>query len=264
MIPLVFVTTILICSARACFAQPELAFQDGGPDWAEQYTYLPQEHFSIKAIEGQVQENLRELRSHRLAKLVIASDRQDLLNLRRGKGMADYSYAAWASVFTERVRARQPLAMALKIGDRVAFMYRDAMGVSTEHVLGTKDAFVVRGRHQTARIVHITFTRVPYGWDGLVFTLFFLEYPGNLSESVAMDLAKSLRTATGVLERMIVVVRRDAWFIDSEEFPIFSPFATPSKPVTLDEYLRTPTIVCGSRGDTITCRKQNYTLGYSR
>jgi hypothetical protein len=263
MIMIFLVLLMMIRPSSECLARGELVFEDAASGRAERYIYLPSELFSVSAIRGEILENLRALQPYHLAKIVIAADKQDLLYLRRGKAMADYSYDLWAAVFRERIGDRKPLAMALKIGENVAFRYRDAAGISKETSLHGENPFVVHGQHGIARILHVSFSRVPYGTSGLRFTVFFLEHTGALSESAAQSFATSLQRDIFMSEQTLVLVRRDAWFIENEEFPIFYPFGQVDRSPTLHEYVCTPTFIC-SGGSGNRCRLQDHILGECR
>lgn len=253
------VLSLLGCPVRS--AQPSVVYQDAGSDWAERYIQIPREQFSATVVRELVMENLRAFRSHRLVKIVIAADRQDILYMRRGKAMADYSYELWSAVLARRLKTRQPLAMALKIDGNVTVRYRDAAGISTESVLAGEDAFVVRGSHSDAKILHVSFSRVPYGRDGLVIVYFFVEVAGSASESTARAVARVLLRAPGIRERTLTIVRGDRWFIENEAFPVFYPFGEPEEPPSVADYVCAPTIICGNDEGEVACRQQGYLFG---
>ncbi len=241
-----------------------LVYEDSGPDWAERYIEVPPRWFSEKRVRDLVADSLRPMQARRLVKIVVASDRQDLLNMRRGKALADFSYHLWTDVLEERLRARQPLAMALKVGDNAAFRYRDEAGRTTEGLVFGSNPFAVRGPSGDARILHLSFSRVPYGEGTTVHAMFFLETTAALLEPVAEDLALRLKRAVGIVENTITLLRRDSWFIENEAFPIFYPFGKPDTTPTLRDYVCTPTLICADRAGDPKCRPQEYRLGKCR
>jgi hypothetical protein len=258
-----FMLTALLISP-AYPADLEVVFQDSGPDWAERYIQVPVEQFSANRVRDVILNNLQSLQTHRLVKVVVATDRQDILHMRRGKSMADYSYQLWVNVLEERLRKVNPIAVALKIDGNAAFRFRNSTGTSTETALYGDSPFLVHGPTENAKILHVSFSRVLSGEGSVVQASFFLESLSPLSGPGPGNLALRLKRAVGISQQTVTIIRGDSWFIENEGFPIFYPFGSSHTPPTLQNYLCTPTVVCSDGEGELKCRTQKYRFGECR
>jgi len=222
---------------------------------------MPQAQFSAEQVQAVIREKLRSLQRYSLVKLVLAAERQDILNLRKGKAMADFSYRLWSEVLSERTVHRRPLAVALKINGNLGFRFRDETGASGENVLCGENPFVIDSDKGRAKILHVNFSRIPRDHSSVVYISFFVEAPSPVSMADAKTYARGLKSKVQLKARILTIVRSDSWFIENEGFPVFYPFGRASTPPTLTSYICSPTIVCADTGNQFDCHAQEYRFG---
>lgn len=252
LVPLMSVTAI---------ADITVVYQDSGSQWTELYIQMPQEQMSAKRVRDLISDKLHSLQSYGIVKLVLASDRQDILHMRKGKAMADYSYDLWAEVLLERTAKLRPIAVALKINGDVGLRFRDEAGISSESVLCGGNPFLIASGIGNGKILHINFSRIPRNGSSAEYVSFFLEVPSPVSTAAAKAYALELKRSVKTDAHVLSIVRSDSWFIANESFPVFYPFMGSTKAPTLSSYLCSRTVVCAEIGGEVDCRVQEYRFG---
>lgn len=252
----------VLASVAASSSEQVVTFEDSGVEWAERYVRIPLAEFSTARVHDLVLTHLRAFERQKVVKIAIATNSPDLLEIRRGKGMADYWYQLWADVLAERQLRRGPLAVAIKIKGGAIVKIRDGKGVSMETVLYGKNPLVSVGAAGRAEILHLGFTKVPQGGKKQVHVFFFLKTEARLSIPQAESVVRALGQTVRIQEKLFVVLREDAWFIEDELFPVSDPFGQVASPPTVDQYVCTPTVVCMSQHNRRPeCRHAGYLFG---
>jgi len=251
--------------ARAAHCSSTLVFEDSGEDWAECYVHVSVADFAVPFVQEVALRYLREFEKKRIVKVVIGVDRDELLYMRRGKAMADYSYQRWAAKLSERMHNRTPLAEALSINGSSILRIRHANGEFSEVPLKGQSPLQVVTEGGSANLLHVAFRKLPYGQKGFVTVTVFFRTDAGLTLAMAQEIARRVNRSIGIDEKLLILFREDSWFIEDEEFPIVNGFEPPQAPPPADEYICTPTIVCsGSTGGGPACRFSDYRFGICR
>jgi hypothetical protein len=257
---------VLFVSVLACgdvsASEQVVAFEDSGAEWAERYVRIPLVEFSSAHVRDLVLAHLQAFERQKVVKIAIATNSPDLLEIRRGKGMADYSYQLWAEILAERQRRRGPLAVAIKIKGDAVVKIRDGNGASTETVLYGRNPLVSLGPGGWAETLHVGFSKVPQGRKMEVHVFLFVKTEVRLSIPQAENVVRALGQTVGVREKLFVVLREDDWFIENEFFPVSDPFGELATPPTPAQYVCIPTAVCLKQNNRRPeCRHQGYLFG---
>lgn len=247
--------------ASVCIAQ-DIVFEDSGPEWLERYIAVPSARFVPETVEELATEQLKGSENRHLVKIVIGTRRGDLLQMRKGKAAADFSYQYWANTTMESLPQRGSLALLMSIKGNVALKTYDARSASlSEKILRGTAPLDVATDERRAVIVHVSFSRVPFAGRMDPTITFFLQVSEALSLPQASRLAVALRTKVSLPARILVVLRRDAWFLEDETFPLFEPFQAITSLPSLQQYVCSPTIVCGFGEEGASCHLKEYTFG---
>jgi hypothetical protein len=258
---LVFLAALTTAQAAAA---PSVVYEDSGKDWAERYIMLNPFDFSLRAVQDIANENLNEFDEKRIVKVVIGIDRDDLLYMRKGTTVSDYSFQRWAELFSERIREQKPMAVVLSINGNALLRFRDPTGQFRELVLKGSYPLLLAGAKQSLQLVHVGFEKVPFDGGSLVQIVMFVtsaEEPSVANvQASAVVIGRSVSNRDGVL----LIFRNDSWFIDNERFPPMNVSSNSSAPPPLNWYVCSPTVVCKYAASSVSCRRQEYSLGTCR
>ena len=132
---LAFFVLLTAFTTTVTAATPSVVYEDSGKDWAERYTLLNPSEFSLRAVQDIANRSLNEFDKKRIVKIVIGVDQNDLLYMRKGTTVSDYSYQRWVELFWERIREQKPMAVILSINGNAVLRFRDPTGQFREQVL---------------------------------------------------------------------------------------------------------------------------------
>jgi len=141
-----------------------------------------------------------------------------------------------------------PVGRIVALGRNAVAEFRDGHGTVTRNVLAGSDPLDVETPNGQFSLLHFTFRSIPLarekGWP----------VPESLDVFAKTDRPldpASGKALVGVLHGLLpfreitLLVRNDTWFLDVSGYPLEYPFQAKHAPPTKDEFVESPTLLCG-------------------
>jgi hypothetical protein len=179
-------------------------------------------------------------------------------NLLYGTPTTDMSYDMWASQYKygmshlKDVKAKR----IIRMGDDAVLQSYDAGHFSEDVTSGTNPT-LMRIAGVNFRMLEVRITpavRLPNS-RAIRPTMIAVYLQGtplppvSVARSLSQDIARRISVSS-----LFVDIRSDTWFIDDPDFPIWCPFAPPSRPPDTAHYLYGAQVFCKVAQGRVSCR----------
>lgn len=247
----------LFASIRGGSAQ-EVVFSRSSPTIEERGVVVPLERFNVASLEALARGFVAEMSSKKLARLTIASNKDDLsLSLRQRSLQPSYESCA------EEIRSwkvpRVPIAQVLIVGGSAKLSYRDKSGLTERHLGGASNPpMLTEGKTRFEILGFFLNEPGPASKPtDYVLTMYLRETPA-LSISAGVSVSKRIFQLTGV-NMLQTVVRRNTFFPENLHFPCIYPFQVEEKLPTKSTFETAPNYFCVvDSGREVECSGSNF------
>jgi hypothetical protein len=181
-----------------------------------------------------------------LQKIDIFTDRGEARRYGAGKGRTDLTYYDWRHFFDTHHDIEGAFAEGIAIGSNSVLRFRDFDGTLQRVVLSGTDPLKVNIENHEFEILHIAFWDIRHAKLNVKPDLgarIFMRSRRTLNGKLCEDTFRLFVGRIGI-GHITISFREDVWFIESEDFPIVSPFEPKATPPAYADYKRSVTVFC--------------------
>lgn len=190
----------------------------------------------------------------------VFSDQSDATRELYGKMVAESDYDWWLKLYNQFGRDMLPMAEIAGYGDNAVLRLRDASGKLSEAVLSGRNFLHVTLGGLRFEILKLAFDPpAPVderGTGNRAVVRVYARFSQVEQATRPGSLESFGKYAQGLFgqEQTVVALRRDAFFITDNRFPIVYRFDELSRPPSREEYDRSSTVYCFCDEDGVVCR----------